>query len=65
MRLWKDEIKIFFSNNTNKKVKKELTIRVNEQLESFDNMLDKEVENFNKEFNALNLNYLSIEKTYH
>ncbi|WP_276389159.1 glycosyl hydrolase [Eudoraea chungangensis] len=43
-------------------VKEELTLKVNEQLSKFEEMIDNEVESFNKEFNALNLNYLFIEK---
>ena len=43
-------------------VKEELTTEVNKQLASFDTMLDKEVDEFNKDFNTLNLNYLFIEE---
>lgn len=43
-------------------VKEELTLKVNEQLSKFEEMIDNEVESFNKEFNALNLNYLFIDK---
>ncbi len=43
-------------------VKEELTTEVNKQLASFDAMLDKEVDEFNKDFNTLNLNYLFIEQ---
>ncbi|MGB5320008.1 WD40/YVTN/BNR-like repeat-containing protein [Eudoraea sp.] len=43
-------------------VKEELTTEVNKQLASFDAMLDKEVYEFNKDFNTLNLNYLFIEQ---
>ena len=43
-------------------VKNELTLKINEQLTSFDAMLDQEIKEFNKAFNDLNLNYLFIEK---
>lgn len=43
-------------------VKNELTLKINEQLTSFDAMLDQEIKDFNKAFNELNLNYLFIEK---
>lgn len=42
-------------------VKNELTSKINSQLTAFDAVLDKEVQDFNKAFNNLNLNYLFVE----
>jgi len=39
-----------------------MTQKINEQLRTFDNLMDTEISNFNKEFNQLKLNYLSIEE---
>ncbi|MDH3795280.1 MAG: glycosyl hydrolase, partial [Flavobacteriaceae bacterium] len=43
-------------------VKNELTSQINEQLEAFDALVDKEISAFNAAFNAKNLNYLFIEE---
>lgn len=43
-------------------VKNELTIKIDSQLKAFDAMIDKEIKEFNKAFNDLNLNYLFIEE---
>ena len=43
-------------------VKNELTTKINTQLRAFDAMVDKEIKEFNKAFNDLNLNYLFIEE---
>ncbi|MBT8205336.1 MAG: glycosyl hydrolase, partial [Eudoraea sp.] len=43
-------------------VKNELSQKINEQLETFDKLVDKEIASFNQSFNALNLNYLFIEE---
>ena len=42
-------------------VKNELTAQINDQLEAFDAVLDKEFKEFNAVFNALKLNYLFVE----
>jgi photosystem II stability/assembly factor-like uncharacterized protein len=42
-------------------VKNELTNKINHQLEKFDQLIGKEIEGFNKEFNAQNLNYLIVD----
>ncbi|GMN10203.1 hypothetical protein MTsPCn9_13820 [Croceitalea sp. MTPC9] len=42
-------------------VKNEMTTKINAQLEAFDTLVDKEMKEFNAQFNALNLEYLSIE----
>jgi len=43
-------------------VKNELTTKINAELKAFDSMVDKEIEEFNKAFNDLNLNYLFVEE---
>ena len=43
-------------------VKNELTLKINEQLNAFDKMVDEEITAFNKAFNDLNLNYLFVEE---
>ena len=43
-------------------VKNELTAKINAQLSAFNTMVDKEIKEFNKAFNDLNLNYLFIEE---
>ena len=43
-------------------VKNELTGKINTQLDTFDAMISKEIGEFNKEFNALKLNYLFVEE---
>ena len=43
-------------------VKSELTAKINEQLDSFNQMVDDEVKSFNEAFNQLNLDYLFIEE---
>ncbi len=43
-------------------VKNELTSKINKELNNFDAMLDKEVNEFNEDFNRLQLNYLSIQE---
>lgn len=43
-------------------VKNELTTKIKAQLSAFDAMVDKEIKEFNKAFNDLNLNYLFIEE---
>ncbi|WP_375326034.1 WD40/YVTN/BNR-like repeat-containing protein [Flagellimonas sp. GZD32] len=43
-------------------VKNELSAQIKKQLTEFDAMVDKEISDFNKEFNSLNLSYLSIEE---
>ena len=43
-------------------VKNELTTKIDSQLKAFDAMIDKEIKEFNKAFNDLNLNYLFIEE---
>lgn len=43
-------------------VKNELSAKIKEQLTAFDAMVDKEISDFNEEFNNLKLNYLSIEE---
>ncbi|WP_300441014.1 glycosyl hydrolase [Christiangramia sp.] len=42
-------------------VKNELTVKVNAQLDSFNNLLENEVREFNEQFNKLDLNYLFVE----
>ncbi len=42
-------------------VKNELTGQINDQLEAFDAVLDKELKEFNSAFNTLKLNYLFVE----
>jgi len=42
-------------------VKNELTGQINDQLEAFNAVLDKELKEFNTAFNALRLNYLFVE----
>ncbi|WP_378185945.1 WD40/YVTN/BNR-like repeat-containing protein [Aquimarina sp. W85] len=41
-------------------VKDELTQKIEAQLVTFDTLIEKEIEAFNKEFNTLQLNYLSL-----
>jgi len=43
-------------------VQKELTGKIETQLKAFDAMLDSELNEFNKAFNELNLNYLFVEE---
>jgi hypothetical protein len=43
-------------------VKKELTTKINAQLNTFDAMVAREIKEFNKAFNDLELNYLFIEE---
>ena len=43
-------------------VKKELTTKINAQLNTFDAMVAREIKEFNKAFNDLKLNYLFIEE---
>lgn len=43
-------------------VKNELTSKINAQLDAFDVLVDKEMQEFNREFNSLNLNYLFVEE---
>ncbi|MEX0362028.1 MAG: glycosyl hydrolase, partial [Allomuricauda sp.] len=43
-------------------VKNELTTKINTQLDAFDALVDKEMQQFNREFNSLNLNYLFVEE---
>jgi Ni,Fe-hydrogenase maturation factor len=45
-----------------KAVKKELTQKINQELEKFNNLSSQEIEKFNASFNELKLNYLNIEK---
>ena len=42
-------------------VKNELSGQIEAQLKTFDNLINTEIEAFNDEFNALKLNYLSVE----
>ncbi|CAL68161.1 VPS10 domain-containing protein [Christiangramia forsetii] len=42
-------------------VKEQLTAKINSQLDKFDHLLKNEIKEFNKEFNALDLNYLFVE----
>jgi photosystem II stability/assembly factor-like uncharacterized protein len=42
-------------------VKDQLTASINEELNKFDQLLEEEVKAFNKEFNAMDLNYLFVE----
>lgn len=42
-------------------VKNELSAKIKTQLDAFDQLIDKEVEAFNKAFNSLNLNYLKVD----
>ncbi|GLU43088.1 VPS10 domain-containing protein [Allomuricauda sp. NBRC 101325] len=43
-------------------VKNELSAKIKEELTQFDALVDKEISDFNEEFNKLNLSYLSIEE---
>ncbi|MGB5553809.1 MAG: glycosyl hydrolase [Flavobacteriaceae bacterium] len=43
-------------------VKNELTGKINEQLKTFDALIEKEIGEFNNEFNSLKLNYLFVEE---
>jgi flagellar biosynthesis chaperone FliJ len=43
-------------------VKNEMTTKINAQLTAFDTLVDKEMKEFNAQFNALNLEYLSVEE---
>ena len=43
-------------------VKNELSGQIEAQLKTFDNLINTEIEAFNDEFNALKLNYLSVEE---
>ncbi len=43
-------------------VKNEMTTKINAQLQAFDAMVEKEMKAFNAQFNALNLEYLSVEE---
>ncbi|MDF0706750.1 VPS10 domain-containing protein [Flagellimonas okinawensis] len=43
-------------------VKNEIGAQIIEQLEAFDTLVDKEISDFNQEFNQLKLDYLSIEE---
>ena len=43
-------------------VKNELTMKINEQLSTFDALISKEIQDFNTEFNQLKLNYLFVEE---
>ena len=43
-------------------VKNEMTAKINEQLSTFDTLIDQEIAAFNNEFNQLKLDYLSIEE---
>ena len=42
-------------------VKNMLTAEINSELEKFDGLLDQEIQQFNKEFNEMDLNYLFVE----
>ncbi|MFV8280879.1 VPS10 domain-containing protein [Christiangramia marina] len=42
-------------------VKDQLTASINEELNKFDQLLEEEVKAFNKDFNAMDLNYLFVE----
>ncbi|WP_455169853.1 WD40/YVTN/BNR-like repeat-containing protein [Aegicerativicinus sediminis] len=42
-------------------VKNELTAKINKQLNVFNELISKEIKEFNSEFNKLNLNYLFVE----
>ena len=42
-------------------VKDELTAKINAELDKFDTLLDKEIKEFNRQFNELELNYLFVE----
>ncbi len=42
-------------------VKNELTSAIKTQLSAFDTLIDKEIEEFNRQFNAKNLNYLFLD----
>ena len=42
-------------------VKNELTIKIKDELNKFDQLVTDEISTFNSEFNALNLNYLFVE----
>ena len=43
-------------------VKNELTLKINQELEKLDHLISLEIAEFNKEFNALNLNYLIVDE---
>ncbi|MCL6266813.1 VPS10 domain-containing protein [Flagellimonas myxillae] len=43
-------------------VKNELTTKISKELNAFDALVDKEMREFNREFNNLNLNYLFVEE---
>ncbi len=43
-------------------VKKELCEKIEQQLKAFDDLVSGEIDTFNKEFNALGLQYLSVEE---
>ncbi len=43
-------------------VKNELTQKINKQLNTFDKLISEEIKSFNTQFNALQLNYLSIKE---
>ena len=43
-------------------VMKEMTGKINAQLADFDKLVSDKMKNFNAEFNALNLEYLSVEE---
>ena len=42
-------------------VRNMLTAEINSELEKFDSLLDQEIQEFNKEFNVMDLNYLFVE----
>ncbi len=42
-------------------VRNMLTAEINSELEKFDSLLDQEIQEFNKEFNEMDLNYLFVE----
>lgn len=44
-------------------VKNELTAKINKELQVFNNVISSELQEFNKEFNELNLNYLFIDES--
>ena len=43
-------------------VKNELTAKIEAELTKFDKILSEEIQAFNAEFNAMNLNYLFVEE---
>tara|TARA_R110002020_G_scaffold122487_6_gene277930 strand:- start:56865 stop:59999 length:3135 start_codon:yes stop_codon:yes gene_type:complete len=51
----------FAPTEQDKAVKKELTMAIEKELQVFDTLVDKEIGEFNKAFNKLNLNYLFLE----